>query len=57
MLLSQHAHADIGAALHEDGISFHHLCRAVEGEAIQSVDKVFVQHVQVLHLLHRRVEQ
>lgn len=39
-------------ALHEDGVSFHHLRQAVEGEAVESVDQIFVQYVQVLHLLH-----
>lgn len=38
--------------LHKDCISFHHLRRAVEWKAIESVDQVFIQDVQVLHFLH-----
>lgn len=44
-----HAHTK---HLHEDSISFHHLCRVVERKAIESVDQIFVEDVQVLHLLH-----
>lgn len=47
-----HTHTHTNAGLHEDGISFHHLCRAVEGKAVESVDQIFVQDVQVFHLLH-----
>lgn len=38
--------------LHEDSISFHHLCGAVEGKTIESVDQIFVKNVQVFHFLH-----
>lgn len=40
------------AGLHEDGVSFHHLCRAAERKAVESVDQIFVQDVQVFHLFH-----
>lgn len=45
-----HTHGHAG--LHEDSIPFHHLCRAVEWKAVESVDEIFIKHVQVLHLLH-----
>lgn len=48
---------DMYIHLHEDSISFHHLCKAVEGKAVESVDQIFVQNVQVLHLLHWCVNQ
>lgn len=47
-----YAHMCAKPSLHKDGISFHHLCRAVERKAVESVDQVFVQDVQVLHFLH-----
>lgn len=47
----------IKAGLHEDSISFHHLCRAEEGKTVESVDQIFVQDVQVFHLLHWCVKQ
>lgn len=47
----------VNAGLHEDGVSFHHLCRAVEWKSIESVDKIFVQDVQVFHLLHWSVNE
>lgn len=48
----KYAHMCAKPSLHKDGISFHHLRRAVEWKAIESVDQVFIQDVQVLHFLH-----
>lgn len=43
--------------LHENGVSFHHLRWAVERKAVESVHQIFVQDVQVFHLLHRSVNE
>ena len=42
---------------HEDGVPLHHLGGHVEGEAVEAVHQVLVEDVQVLTLLHGRVEE